>query len=150
MSGSATVARAGAAALAVLNLCWGAWARFRPRQFYDMFPGFGHRWTAAYPPYNEHLITDLGSTFLTLGFLLAVGAVTTHLRIRRLVLAAVLLFNVLHLGFHLADRGTMTPFDFGASVTALAVGVVLPVLLLLVEAVPSRRARTPGQRSRST
>jgi hypothetical protein len=134
-------ARAGTGVLAVLNLWWGAWARFAPRHFFDTFPGFGHRWTGAYPPYNEHLVTDLGSTFLTLGFLLVVGAATRQVQIRRLVLAAVVVFNALHLGFHAGHRGTMDPFDFGASVATLAGGVVVPIVLLLMEATGRRSTR---------
>ena len=144
MTWSAAVARTGTAVLAALNLWWGAWAQFAPRHFFDSFPGFGHRWTAAYPPYNEHLVTDLGSTFLTLGFLLVVGAATTQLRIRRLVLVAVVLFNVLHLGFHAGHRGTMDTFDFGASVATLAGGVVVPLVLLLIEL---RRRQSAGRDS---
>ena len=62
--------RVGLGLLALINGWWGGWARFAPRHFFDTFPGFGHHWTAAYPPYNEHLVTDLGSTFLTLAVLL--------------------------------------------------------------------------------
>jgi hypothetical protein len=143
---SAVVARGGAAVLAALNLWWGAWARFAPHHFFDTFPGFGHHWTAAYPPYNEHLVTDLGSTFLTLGFLLVVGTVIADRRIRRLVLAAVVLFNALHLGFHAGHRGTMDAFDFEASVASLAGGVALPLALLAIEAIFStpRHAAGPG------
>ena len=71
---AAGASRLGMARFAALNLWWGVWARLWPRHFFDTFPGFGQRWTAAYPPYNEHLVVDLGSTFLTLGFLLAAGA----------------------------------------------------------------------------
>jgi hypothetical protein len=137
------VVRGGAAVLAALNLCWGAWARFAPHHFFDTFPGFGHHWTAAYPPYNQHLVTDLGSTFLTLGFLLVVGSVTTDRRIRRLVLAALVLFNALHLGFHAGHRGTMDPVDFGASVAALAGGVAAPLALLVVESIWPARPTPP-------
>jgi hypothetical protein len=138
------VVRGGIAALAAVNLWWGAWARFAPRHFFDAFPGFGRRWTAAYPPYNEHLVTDLGSTFLTLAFLLAVAAVLNDRRVRLVVLAGVLVFNVLHLGFHAADRGTMSALDFGASLAALGAGVLLPAALVVVDLfAPAHRARCP-------
>lgn len=122
--------------LALANLWWGAWARFAPRHFFDTFPGFGRAWTAAYPPYNEHLVTDLGSTFLTLGFLLAVAAVLDDRRVRAVVLAGVLVFNTLHLAFHAAHRGTMGGFDLGASVATLAAGVVVPACVLLLDRTP--------------
>ena len=127
------VVRLGIGVLAMLNLCWGAWARLAPRHFFDTFPGFGRRWTAAYPPYNEHLVSDLGATFLTLAFLLAVAAVMSDHRVARVVLAGVLVFNALHLSFHAGHQGAMGPLDFGASLTALTAGVLVPALLLVLD-----------------
>src|SRR5262245_54310337 len=100
--------RVGMGLLAAINAWWGGWARFAPLDFFDSFPGFGHHWTAAYPPYNEHLVTDLGSTFLTLAFLLAVGALVDSRTVRRVVLGGVLVFNGLHLQFHALHRGLMS------------------------------------------
>ena len=139
--------RAGIAALAVVNAWWGAWAWFAPRSFFDTFPGFGHHWTAAYPPYNEHLVTDLGSTFLTLAALLAAAAVLPDRRVRVVVLGGVLVFNGLHLAFHVGHHEGMAPFDVEASLTSLALGVLAPVALLLLDAwVTPRRTRLPPDR----
>ena len=44
------------AGLAATHLWWGSWAYAAPEDFFTRFPGFGHRWTAAYPPFNEHLV----------------------------------------------------------------------------------------------
>jgi hypothetical protein len=140
--------RAGMAALAAVNAWWGAWAYVAPRNFFDTFPGFGHHWTAAYPPYNEHLITDLGSTFLTLAALLAAGAVLPDRRVRTVVLGGVLVFNTLHLAFHLGHHQGMAPFDAAASLTSLALGVLAPVVLLVLNARLTPRV-TP-RRTRST
>jgi len=134
--------RVGAGVLGALNLWWGIWARFAPRDFFDSFPGLGRRWTAAYPPYNEHLVTDLGSTFLTLAFLLAAVAATNNRAVWRVVLAGVFLFNTLHIGFHATDAGQLRGTDLAASVTALAVGVAIPLGLLVIDALTSRRHRT--------
>ncbi len=139
--------RAGYGLLAVVNLWWGIWGRFFPRGFYETFPGFGHRWVAAYPPYNEHLVTDLGATFLTLGVLLGVATVVTDRRLRWAVLAGVLVFNALHLSFHAANHGTMDAFDVGASLATLIAGVLAPIVLGCLELVAGargRRARCPG------
>ncbi len=119
------------AVLAAINAWWGGWARFAPRNFFDTFPGFGHHWTAAYPPYNEHLVTDLGATFLTLAFLLAVGAVVDNGTARWVVLAGVGVFNLLHLTFHASHPGTMGGFDIAASLTTLALGVLAPAGMLI-------------------
>ena len=124
------VVRVGMGVLAAINAWWGGWARFAPRDFFDTFPGFGHHWTAAYPPYNEHLVTDLGATFLTLAFLLAVGALVDNRTTRWVVLAGVAVFNALHLSFHATHSGSLGHFDITASLTTLALGVLAPVALL--------------------
>ena len=133
-----TVVRLGMAVLAVLNLWWGVWARLWPRPFFDTFPGFGHHWTAAYPPYNAHLVADLGSTFLTLGLLLAAAALVNDPRLRWLALAGVLVFNVSHLTFHAVDHGRLTGPDLTGSLATLMVGVVGPLALLGLDLVTTR------------
>ena len=133
-------------ALGLVYGWWGAWARFAPHDFFFTFPGFGHHWSAAYPPYNEHLVTDLGSTFLTLAVLLAAAAVLPDRRVRAVVLGGVIVFNVLHLSFHLAHHEGMATVDAVASLVALSIGVVGPVLLLFLDApfTPRRTRSTPG------
>ena len=143
------IVRAGIGALALINVWWGVWARFAPRNFFEEFPGFGRHWTAAYPPYNQHLVTDLGSTFLTLGVLLGLAAVLNSRAVRTVVLVGVIVFNTLHLEFHVGHHEGMAPFDVTASLTSLALGVVGPLLLLAVDArLTSRDNRsTPDQPS---
>ena len=133
MAGVTGVVRAGMAALGVIHAWWGIWARFFPRHFYDTFPGFGRRWTAAYPPFNEHLVTDLGATFLTLAFLLLAGAASRSRSVRTVALVAVGLFGALHLSFHAGHAGTMTGTDLGASLFFLFMGVLAPAALVFVD-----------------
>jgi len=133
--------RVGCALLAAVNLWWGVWARFAPRHFYDTFPGFGHQWAAAYPPYNEHLVTDLGATFLTLGVLLAIGAALPDRRVRWTVLAGVFVFNALHFSFHLTNHGTMAGFDLGTSLATLVAGVIAPIVLAGLDLLAVQKGR---------
>lgn len=137
--------RACMAALAALYLWWGAWAWWKLKQFFTTFPGFGHHWTAAYPPYNEHLLKDLGATFLTLGFILVVGAAVRSRAARLLALFAVLVFNALHLQFHAANRGHMPSVEFQLSLLALTLGAFVPVALLVVDWLAHRaKVSRPG------
>jgi hypothetical protein len=124
--------RLGLAGLAGVHLWWGLWAYAAPRHFFAAFPGLGHHWTAGYPPYNEHLVTDLGATFVTLGVLLAVPAVRYRRALARLALAATITFSALHLAFHTVDRGTLTGADLAASLLTLVAGVAVPPALLLL------------------
>ncbi|MFC7481826.1 hypothetical protein ACFQX7_19750 [Luedemannella flava] len=119
----------------------GVWAVGAPRHFFVTFPGFGHRWTAGYPPFNEHLVSDLGSIFLTLGVLLTVAAVLDDARVTAVVLAGTLVFNTLHLAFHSTHHGTLVGFDLAASLASLVAGVIGPVVLLVLDRVVRRRAR---------
>jgi hypothetical protein len=120
------------ALLSALNLLWGVAAIAKPRLFFDEFPGFGFHWTAAYPPYNEHLVTDLGAIFVTLGVLLGAAAWLGERRVTAVVLIGVLTFNTVHLVFHAIHHGTLTGVDLVASLTALTLGVLLPGALLLL------------------
>lgn len=126
--------RLGLALLGVLNLLWGAAAVLQPREFFGSFPGFGFRWTAAYPPYNQHLVTDLGATFLTLAVLLLMAAWLNDRRVTVVVLVGVLVFNTVHLAFHAAHFGSLRGFDLFASLLSLTLGVLAPVALLLLAA----------------
>jgi hypothetical protein len=124
--------RAGLILLGLLHLSWGVPAVLAPRWFFDTFPGFGLAWTAAYPPYNAHLMTDVGAAFTTIGVLLLLAAWLDDRRVTAVVLVGVLIFSTLHLVFHLRDHGLLHGFDLGASLTSLAAGVLAPVALLLL------------------
>lgn len=128
----AALTRTGLAALGALHLWWGAWAYVAPGHFYDTFPGLGHRWVAAYPPYNEHLVSDLGATFLTLAVLLGLAALRADRQVTRVVLTGVIVFSGLHLLFHLTRHGGLTGFDLAASLTTLVAGVLLPAMLFAI------------------
>jgi len=54
--------------LALTTLITGAWALFAPLSFFTTFPAPGHPWVALLPPYNEHLVRDVGE--FNLGFAL--------------------------------------------------------------------------------
>lgn len=125
--------RGGLVLLGGLHLSWGVPAVLAPRWFFDTFPGFGRAWTAAYPPYNEHLVADLGATFLTLGVLLLLAAWLADRRVTAVVLGGVLVFSTLHLVFHLRDHGEMAGGDLVASVATLALGVFVPIALLVLD-----------------
>ena len=118
--------RAGLAVLGGLHLSWGIAALAAPRRFFEKFPGFGERWTAAYPPYNEHLLTDVGAAFTALGVLLLAAAWLADRRVTRVVLAGVLVFSGLHLGYHAVRHGELAGGSLAASLVSLVAGVVAP------------------------
>jgi hypothetical protein len=125
--------RAGLVLLGVLHVSWGVPAVLAPRWFFDNFPGFGLSWTAGYPPYNSHLMTDVGATFLTLGAMLLAAAWLDDRRVTAVVLSGLLLFSAVHLGFHLRHSGALTSADLLASRTVLLFGVLGPGALLVLD-----------------
>lgn len=68
------VAKALTATLGVLFTVLGCWATFAPDNWYQQFPGFGRHWVLAEPPFNAHLITDLGGFYLAVGITALVAA----------------------------------------------------------------------------
>ncbi len=134
-----TVVRVSMGLLGAVHASWGVWARLFPAQFFENFPGFGRRWTAAYPPYNEHLVTDVGAAFLTLAFLLVAGAVVNNYAVRTVALFAVAVFSVLHLDFHARETGAMAGADLALSLVSLVLGVLVPAGLLLIDWLARRR-----------
>jgi hypothetical protein len=62
----------GLAVLAVNALVSGAWALVQPHTFFNHYPA-GLGWVALIPPFNEHLVRDLGGLSLGFGVLFVVA-----------------------------------------------------------------------------
>jgi hypothetical protein len=107
------------AALAVLLLSAGSIgivAAFAPHTFYGDFPFLRH-WVDLLPPYNEHLVTDVGGLYLGFAVLFAWAAWTLQPTLVRAVCAAWLLTAALHLIFHATH---LDNFDTGDAIAQLA------------------------------
>jgi hypothetical protein len=123
--------RAGLALLAASAALTGVWAAVLPTAFYSSFPGGGHAWVALLPPYNEHLVRDVGDLYLGFTVLLAWAAISLR---PHLVVAALVSWEASalpHALFHLAHLGGLTPADAVAQMSALAGTALLPLVLLL-------------------
>jgi hypothetical protein len=124
------------AILAISGLAVGVQALFFPESFYEDFP-FGRGWVALDPPYNEHLVRDVGGLQLGLGLIAAWAYLTRRAVLARAAGIGWLAFGVPHAAYHLAHLGAAT----GADRVGLAMGTVGPALLALVVTVwPMRRA----------
>jgi hypothetical protein len=93
-----------------------------PRTFYDDFP-FVTAWVSLLPPYNEHLVTDVGGLYLGFAVLFAWAALTLERALVRALCVAWLLTATLHLLFH---AGHLEGFD-----TADAIAEIVSLALLL-------------------
>ena len=114
-----------------VTLGWLAvWILIAPKGFYDNFPGGSTHWVSALPPYNEHLERDFGAT--ALGLTVLAGLAAFWMERRLIQAAAISLFaaGVPHLGYHLTTTEHYPTADNIASLTGLALNVLLPLALL--------------------
>ncbi|HEU4656617.1 MAG TPA: hypothetical protein VFR97_03790 [Capillimicrobium sp.] len=121
-----TLLRAVLAALAFGALSVGLQASFAPRSFYDDFP-LGGAWVEMLPPYNQHLVTDIGGFQLAFGLLFAWAAVRPARALVIPLCGAWLVGQVLHLVFHVTHFDGFSTGDAIAQTVALVVIVALPV-----------------------
>jgi hypothetical protein len=125
--------RAGLALLALTEAVEGVWQYFAPRSFYIGVPT-----VAAAPPFNAHLMSDIGGLNLAMAVLLAAAAWLAEGSLIRVALAAYLVYSVSHLLFHATHPGGLTAAGGAFLFTGLC---LLPALALwlLIQAV-----RPPG------
>lgn len=126
--------------LTVLQVGVGCWQLFLPHSFYADGPLPSHHWVDLLPPYNEHLMRDVGALTLALAVPLAAAAVTLDRRLTRVALVASLVFTVSHFVFHATHLEHFSTGDAVGQTITLAVSVLLPAALLLLTARARGRA----------
>jgi hypothetical protein len=123
--------------LGLSGLAVGLQALCGPQYFYDEFP-FGRGWVAMDPPYNEHLIRDVGAFNLALAAVTFVAIAMRSPLAARLAALAWLVFSIPHGIYH--------SYHLQHIETGDAIGIVLgtagPVILALLVLVLPSRART--------
>ena len=127
--------RAGLTLLALITLTVGAWQYFAPRSFYTDIPT-----VAADPPFNQHLMTDVGGLGLALAVVLAAAAVTMDGLLIRVALAAYLVYSVSHLLFHVTHLTGLSAGGTAFLVTGLTLLPALALALLILASRAGRRA----------
>lgn len=124
--------RAGLLVLAVFALVPGVWGTLWPRSFFDDFPGAGNAWVAAFPPYNEHLVRDVGSFYLGYGVLLLGAAAVTRRRLVQVALIAWTISTIPHALFHLRHLDGLSGVSAFLQAAAFVVMGLLPLWLLVL------------------
>ncbi len=124
--------RLGLLFLAAAPVVVGAWALFLPRSFYNDFPASGRHWVSSLPPYNEHLIRDVGALNLALGVLLAAATILLGRRLVRVSLVAWLIYAMPHFIFHLTELDVLSFGDALANSVTLGIAVLLPLVLFVL------------------
>jgi len=130
------LARAGLGLLFISALLIGLVAFAFPQSFYEDFPFLTH-WVNLLPPYNEHLVTDVGGLYLGFAVLFAWAARTLDRTLSRAVCVAWLLTAALHLIFHASHLDGFGTADAVAELVTLALLLAPPALVLWASAAGS-------------
>ncbi len=136
--------RAGLIFLAVSQGAAGLVQLFAPKFFYDDFPTSATPWVSLLPPYNEHLMRDVGALTLAYVLVLTAAAIWPEPKLVRVALAANLVFTVPHFVFHATHLDHYPTGSAVAQTALLAVAVLLPAALLVLSV--RRPARTSAPR----
>jgi hypothetical protein len=113
------LARAALLILVVSTLAVGLPATFAPESFYEDFPFLRH-WVDLLPPYNEHLVTDVGGLYLGFSVLFGWAAWTLQPTLVRAACSAWLLTAAIHLFFHATHLENFGTGDAIAEIASLA------------------------------
>jgi hypothetical protein len=115
--------------LFLVTITIGLTAALAPHTFYDDFPFVTH-WVELLPPYNEHLVTDVGGLYLGFAILFAWAAWTLDRTLVRAVSIAWLLPALLHLIFHASHLAGFGTADAIAELATLALLLVPPPIAI--------------------
>jgi len=119
--------RVGLVVLAVLDGTVGAWQYFFPRSFYDDFPTVSND-----PPYNEHLMADVGGLNLAIVTVLVIAAVVLEYRLVMAALAGFGVYCGTHFVYHVTNFEGFGVRDAVAVGTGLGIEFVLTIALLFL------------------
>jgi hypothetical protein len=126
---SPNAARGALAILLLSTASIGLVAAFAPHTFYADFPFLRH-WVELLPPYNEHLVTDVGGLYLGFAVLFAWAAWTLQPTLVRAVCTAFLLTSALHLIFHATHLEGFGAGDAIGQVGSLAFLLIPPAIAI--------------------
>jgi hypothetical protein len=111
--------------LVLATVSIGLTATLAPHTFYEDFPFLAH-WVDLLPPYNEHLVTDVGGLYLAFAVLFAWAARSLDRTLVQAACTAWLLAAALHLFFHASHLGNFSTTDAIAEIFTLALLLVPP------------------------
>jgi hypothetical protein len=98
-----------------------------PRSFYDSFP-LGASWVEMLPPYNQHLISDVGGFYLAFALLFAWAAITLRRSLVVPLCGAWGIAALVHFVYHVTHLDGWDAADAIAQTVSLALVLALPVI----------------------
>ena len=135
--------------LAAPNLAAGVWGLVAPEHWFDNFPGWAPRLVAAFPPFNEHLVSDAAAGLFAAGVAAAIALCWRGREVVIVAMAAVLAFALPHAMFHLAHPADVLSDDENlVNTVTLWFAVAIAVAVMLVALRSDRPSnRVPGDTS---
>jgi len=124
----------------------GVWGLVDPESFFDRFPGAGRGWVASLPPYNEHLVRDVGGLSLALAVVLAQAAARADRSTSRVVALGFGAYAAPHALFHVQHLEQLT----SAAAVAQTLGLGLQLVLTTLVVVGHDTRPSDGHTSRDT
>lgn len=122
-------ARAALLVLLVSALAIGLPASFAPQNFYEEFP-YLSSWVSLLPPYNEHLVTDVGGLYLGFAVLFGWAAWALQPVLVRAACSAWLATATIHLAFHATHLESFSTGDAITEIAALTFLLVPPAVAI--------------------
>jgi hypothetical protein len=139
-------------AIAAVSLWWlaaiaafiGLPAALAPRAFYDDFP-LGRAWVEMLPPYNEHLVSDVGGFYIAFALLFAWAAISLQRALVVPLCTAWILAALLHFEYHVTHLDRWDLGDAVAQTVLLALVLILPVAAAVaVRRLPGHQPELPS------
>lgn len=121
------IARAALVVLALTAVSIGLPASFAPQSFYDDYP-FVASWVSLLPPYNQHLVTDVGGLYLGFAVVLGWAAWTLGRDLVRAACAGWALMALLHFVFHATHLDGFSTADAIGELAGLGLVLVAPAV----------------------
>jgi uncharacterized membrane protein YhaH (DUF805 family) len=117
-----------------------------PRYFYDTFP-LGASWVDKLPPFNQHLVSDVGGFSLAFAVLFAWAAVTLRRSLVLPLCIAWAMAALIHFIYHATHLDGFDAADAIAQTVSLALVLALP--FIAAAAAPREPPEPPTPPSRS-
>lgn len=115
--------------LALSALSIGLPATFAPETFYTDYPFFTAL-ISLLPPYNEHLITDIGGLYLGFGIIFGWATVTPSRQLVIPLCSAWIVAQTLHFAFHIEHLTGFTTTEAVLQQVGLGVYIMLAIVPL--------------------
>ncbi len=113
--------------LAVATVSIGIPATFAPETFYDDYPFFAS-WVRLLPPYNHHLVSDVGGLYLGFAAIFAWAAWRPAPQLVLPLCWGFFLSQAIHFLFHIDHLEGFSTFDATAQTIALGLLVAVPLV----------------------